>query len=139
MRVFVQMKSVGKRAGALERIPYEIPDGTASLRALITAFVSAEVERFNAKGTEVQLVAFLSPEQIDAQARAGRVEFGRLFSDGKADAVAAVDVALKAWEDGLVRVLMGEQELDDLDASFDIPEDSTFTFIRLSFLAGRMW
>lgn len=139
MRVFVQMKSVGRRAKALEPIPYEIPDGVANLRQLISAFVHAEAESFNAKGTEVQLLAFLSTDQIDDAASAGKVGFGRLFNDEKANEEKAEAVALQAWQDGLVRVFLGEQELDNLDEALAIPPDSTFTFIRLAFLAGRMW
>ena len=49
MRIYLKMKTPGKRRPILDDIPYEIPDNTATLRELLTALVQAEVERYNGK------------------------------------------------------------------------------------------
>lgn len=139
MQVFVRVKALGKRKDVLPPQPYALPDGISSLRELLTAFVETEVERYNGKDTEGPLLAALSAEEIQAQAESGKVGFGRLWSDRKADAERAVKSAIQAFEDGLVRVLMDNMELKDLDAPLSVPEGAVFTFVRLTFLSGRMW
>ena len=139
MQITIRIKSLGRKRDILSQVAYEIPDSVKSLRLLLTALFESEVEKYNSKGTEVQLVPYLTEREIDEHASVGKVSFGRLFSDRKADPQKAVANALQCWEDGLVRVFMNEAELTELDASIDIPSNAEFTFIRLAFLAGRMW
>ena len=138
MKVFVRIKSLKKRKSA-ELHSYELSEGIGTVRGLIAAFVHAEVERFNDKDTELPLLALMSAEEIDDNAKAGKVAFGRLWSDNKADEAKAVEAAFAAFDDGLFRVLMDDEELRELDHPVKITEGTVFTFIRLTFLAGRMW
>ncbi len=139
MQVYVKIKALGKRRDVLPPKPYELPEGIGSLRQLLIAFVEAEVERYNGKGTDAPLLSFLSAEEIEARAASGKVGFGRLWSDRKADRAKAAETAVRAFQDGLVRVLMDETELTELDAPLAVREGAVFTFVRLTFLAGRMW
>ena len=50
-----------------------------------------------------------------------------------------METAFSAFRDGLVRILMDEDELTGLDNPVSIAEGTVFTFVRLTFLAGRMW
>ena len=138
MKVFVRIKSLKKRKST-ELRSYELSEGIGTVRGLIAAFVHAEVERFNDKDTELPLLALMSAEEIDDNAKAGKVAFGRLWSDNKADEARAVEAAFAAFDDGLFRVLMDDEELKELDHPVKITEGTVFTFIRLTFLAGRMW
>ncbi|MCL1895669.1 MAG: hypothetical protein FWG03_03890 [Clostridiales bacterium] len=139
MNVFVRLKSVGKRRPVLEDMPYTLPDGILTLRELIEAVVRQEVGKYNSRGLENMLVPFLSEEEIEDQGTAGKVGFGRLYSDKKADVEKALETALQGYEDGLFRVLAGEKEAAELDDPLVICEGDTLTFIRLTFLAGRLW
>lgn len=139
MQIYVRVKSIGKRKDILEAIPYSISDSVHSLRQLITVIVEAEVEKYNAKGVGLQLIPYLTTEQIEAQSDVGKVSFGRIYSDRKADRTKAVQNAVQCLEDGLVRVFMDEEELSELDDELVMKEDAVFTFMRLTFLAGRMW
>jgi len=139
MQVYVRVKTLGKRKDVMPPKPYELPEGIGSLRELLTAFIEAEVERYNGKGPEAPLLSCLTAEEIEAQSEVGKVSFGRLWADKKADKARAVQTVLLAFADGLVRVLMNETELTALDAPLIVPEGAVFTFIRLTFLAGRMW
>lgn len=138
MKVFVRIKSLKKRKST-ELRSYELSEGIGTVRGLIAAFVHAEVERFNDKDTELPLLALMSAEEIDDNAKAGKVAFGRLWSDNKADEARAVEAVFAAFGDGLFRVLMDDEELKELDHPVKITEGTVFTFIRLTFLAGRMW
>ena len=139
MQVYVKVKALGKRKDVLPPRPYELPEGISSLRGLLTAFVEAEVDRYNSKDTEAPLLSCLTAEEIEAQSETGKVSFGRLWSDRKADKAKAVQTAIQAFDDGLVRVLMDDVELTELDTPLKIHEGAVFTFVRLTFLAGRMW
>jgi len=139
MNVYVNLKSAGKRRPALQQMPYILPEGITTLRQLITAIVNQEVETYNSRGLENMLVPFLPEEEIAAQATTGKVGFGRLYSEKKADPDKAVTTAVQGFEDGLYRVLIGDEEINTMDAPIALHEGDTLTFIRLTFLAGRLW
>ena len=139
MKINVRMKMLGKRRPILGEVPIEISDAVKTLRELLTELVKIEVERYNQKGVETQLIPFLSKEELEEQAAVGKVGFGRIYSDKKANVSTAVENALACYEDGLVRVFCGEQELEELDGEIQLKEGDTLTFIRLTFLAGRKW
>ena len=139
MQVYIRIKAVGKRKDVLEPSAYSIPDCIISLRQLLTAVVESEVDRYNQKDAEAQLIPFLTAQQIEDQAVAGKVSFGAIYSDKKADKQRAVENAIQCWQDGLVRVFIDEVEVTELDGSLSIRENAVLTFIRLTFLAGRMW
>ena len=65
--------------------------------------------------------------------------FGRIYSDKKADPDKAAETALQGFEDGLYRVVLNDMEATDMDKPLDIKENDVLTFIRLTFLAGRLW
>lgn len=110
-----------------------------SLRELLTELVKIEVEKYNEKGVDVQNVLFLSEEDIQQQSEAGKIGFGRIYSEKRADCEKAVKNALQCFEDGMVHVFQNEDELENLDEKIQIREGDTFTLIRLTFLAGRLW
>lgn len=139
MKIYIQMKAAGKRRPVLDHIPYELPDHVSTLRGLLTELVRIEVERYNEKGTDVQVVPYLTKEEIEDRAEAGKVDFGRIYSEKRADTAKAVENALQCFEDGLVRVFQNDRELDQLDGPVQIQEEDRFTLIRLTFLAGRLW
>ena len=139
MNIYIKLKSVGKRRDALNNTQYTLPDGISSLRQLIETVVLQEVNEYNNRGTENMLIPFLTETEIADQSTVGKIGFGRLYSDKKADPKKAVEIALQGFEDGLFRVMVGEKEAKELDEPFDICENDTLTFIRLTFLAGRLW
>ena len=139
MNVYVKLKSIGKRRPILEHVPYALPDGISALRQLIEAIVRQEAEAFNGRGLEQMLVPFLTEAEIAEQSAVGKIGFGRLYADKKIDPDKAVETALLGFEDGLFRVLINDKEAADLDGPLEIVENDTLTFVRLVFLAGRLW
>ena len=85
-----------------------------SLRELLTELVKIEVEKYNEKGVDVQNVLFLSEEDIQQQSEAGKIGFGRIYSEKRADCEKAVKNALQCFEDGMVHVFQNEDELENL-------------------------
>lgn len=139
MDIYVRVKALGKRTDILAPTPYTIPDGICSLRQLLNAVVQKEVAQYNSKETEAQLIPFLTQQELEDQAKIGKVSFGTVYSDKKANPDKAVTNAIQCWEDGLVRVFMNEEELTDLDAPLTVEAQAVLTFLRLTFLAGSIW
>lgn len=139
MKVYVKLKTAGKRKPVLDKVSYEIPDGISNLEELLSAFVRIEVEKYNRKGTDIQLIPFLTAEEISEQAFVGKVGFGRIYSEKKADEKKAFQNAIQCYKDGLVRVFLNDEELTDLKEPVRVKEEDCITFIRLTFLAGRLW
>ncbi|MCL2153505.1 MAG: hypothetical protein FWH57_11220 [Oscillospiraceae bacterium] len=139
MNIYIKLKSVGKKRPVLENAPYDLPEDINSLRQLLETIVRQETEKYNNRGTENMLVPFLTEAEISDQSTVGKVGFGRLYSDKKADPEKAVETALQGFEDGLFRVVINETEITDINNTLVINENDVLTFIRLTFLAGRLW
>ncbi|HCL04143.1 MAG TPA: hypothetical protein DHW61_17335 [Lachnoclostridium phytofermentans] len=139
MNIYLKIKSVGKRRPILENTLYTLPDDITTLRQLIETVVRQEVEKYNNRGIDNMLVPFLTESEISDQSTAGKIGFGRIYSDKKADFEKAVETALQGFEDGLFRIIIGDMEATELDEPLTIHENDILTFIRLTFLAGRLW
>ena len=139
MQIFIRIKAVGKKKDILQLTPYKINNNISTLRELLTDIVTTEVNKYNNKSTDTVLAAFISQEEIDNQSLTGKVSFGDVFNDKKAEKSSAINNAIQCFSDGIVRVFMDEAELTELDTPLAINENDIFTFIRLAFLTGRMW
>lgn len=139
MNIFVNIKAAGKRKAVFEKKPYKLSDGISTLGQLITEIVSFEVAQYNRKDTDAQLVDFFTQQELDERAQAGKIGFGRIYSDRKADEATAVENVLQCFEDGLIRIFKEDEELTSLTEKIILNENDTLTFIRLTALAGRLW
>ena len=139
MQVFINLKAIGKRRPVLARAPYELPDHVNTLKDLITTVVTQEVKAYNAREVDVMLIPFLTADEIKNQATVGKIGFGRLYSEKSANLEKSIEVALQAFVDGLYKVVINEIEVKALDTQVNLKENDVLTFIRLTFLAGRLW
>ena len=139
MRVFIQVKNAGKRRPALEKRAYDLPDGIATLRELIHAVVDAEVAAYNAKGVDAAVTRFLTESDMAEGAAQGKIGFGTIYADKQADAAKARETALQAFADGLFRCFVNEEERSALAGEAGVSEGDTLTFVRFTFLSGRLW
>lgn len=139
MNIYISLKSVGKRKKGLDKVSGTLPDDISTLHQLIEAVVRHEAKAYNTRGTDKMLVDFLTEEHIEDKVSVGKVGFGRLYSDKKANPDKACEAAVQGFADGLFRVLVNDTEATNLDAPINIQDGDTITFIRLTFLAGRLW
>ena len=140
MQVQVNVKRIGKRKNAIEARPYEI-GAVRDVGALITAFVTAEVTRFNARA-EVGETAlrYLTSEEIADAATVGKIGFGADYNGQVQDLDAAIENAHQCYLDGIYRIFINGVEVGDaLSAPIALRENDAITFVRLTMLAGRMW
>ncbi|RXZ79803.1 hypothetical protein EBB07_21460 [Paenibacillaceae bacterium] len=139
MIVYMTVKSAGKRTGYLRRMAWPLTSKPATLRDFIADVVQTSVRQFNNKELETPLVPYLTQTEISEQGEAGKVGFGTLYHEGKADARQAVETAITAFEDGLYKVFINETELTSLDEPLEIKDQDEVALIRFTMLAGRLW
>lgn len=139
MKVFVSIKQAGKRKDFLTKKEFDLQTNPTTLKELLTEMIYINVNEFNGKSSEPSMMKFLTQEEIGEQAETGKVGFNRKYNDKQADVTKAVETAILAYTDGMVRVFHEETEITNLDALLDIKEGDVFTFIRFTMLAGRMW
>lgn len=138
MELIINVKQAGRKHALFEKQVIEIDDigNKPTLRELITAVVKQQVITYNSKPFEKNLLPFLTDEQITAQIPAGKIGFGSIYNEQKADVVKAQETALLAFEDGMYAVFADDEELTFLSGQLDLSPETVITFIRLTFLAG---
>ena len=72
-------------------------------------------------------------------AQAGKVSYGESMDDRKADAEKAVLNALQCFDDGIVALFADGVRYTRREEQIPLKDQSEVTFVRLTFLAGRMW
>lgn len=135
MELILQLKRLGKKR--VISVPYVLEAVPATLKELIAACVTTEVQRYNAKREEIPLVSFLNPQQIEEQAEAGKIAFGDIDNLQQVVEDKALEIAFQAFEDGLFVVFIDGVEIKTLDEEVEIKDRSEVAFIRLTFLVGR--
>lgn len=139
MEIKVNLKSVGRRRQSVKTVSYEIEGCPATVRELILAVVETGVKEYNHRMESSEILAYLTKEEIEDKAEAGKVSFGVNYGEKRAELVKAGENAIQCFEDGIYRIFMDEEPLEDLDREIQISENSTFTFVRLTMLAGRLY
>ncbi len=138
-QLFVRVKQVGKRKPLVENQPMEVPATVNSLRLLLEYLVRQRVKAFNNRSETGDWTKYLTDADLDSAAESGKIGFEAKYDDRIQNADKAVDAAILAFQDGLFRVFLGDDELESLDAELHLPDGGTLTFIRLTMLAGRSW
>lgn len=85
------------------------------------------------------LMKALTEEEIAEKAEEGKVSFGVHYNLKKVDEKKAVENAWQCFEDGMIAFFADGERFEDMEKRVLLHEGSEVTFIRLTFLAGRMW
>ncbi|PKB45223.1 hypothetical protein AX016_3461 [Cellulophaga sp. RHA19] len=133
----LQLKRLGKKK--VKQIPLTLDATPNNLQELLVGCVKNQVEAFNKKRLEVNVVGFLSPAEIQDQAQSGKVDFGDLANKDLAVEQEAIDNVLLAFKDGLFVVFVDGDEVTSLDTPLQLTKDSVVAFIRMTFLVGTYW
>lgn len=139
MIIHVNLKSIGKRKASVKPAAIEIKGCPATVRELILAVVENGVGEYNRRVEKSELLAYLTKEEIDGKAQVGKVGFGVNYGEKRAELLAAQVNAIQCFEDGIYRIFRDEEPLEKLEEPILITEETVFTFVRLTMLAGRMW
>lgn len=140
----VETKVLGQRRPALpavdvELAPHRETGNVQTLRELLTAVVTHEVEAFDERQERRRLTRVLLPEEIERGAERGKIDMGGHTETPDVEAVTAAEAvatALQAYEDRLYLVFVDDQQVQSLDAPVDLHEGSRLLFVRLVALIG---
>lgn len=139
MKLYVTVKSLGKRKNVLTKIEIKLPVVPKTLRELITEVIIMNVQELKDKQQSTQLIPFLTGSEIEARGENGKIGFGAVYNEQTPDVIKAVETALLAFEDGLYKVFIRDEENSHLESPLKLMEGDEIVFIRFTMLAGSLW
>lgn len=139
MKIYISVKSLAKKRNYISKKELILSKNPTNLRELIIEIVTENVKQFNEKKLDTPLVNYLTKADIELQSTTGKVGFGAKYNEKKADVEEALNVAFQAFEDGLYKVFVREEDIEDLDTPLVVEENDEIAFIKFTMLAGRMW
>jgi len=141
MQIKISVKQLGKKRPVIAQKIIEIQDLPSApiLQDLISSVVQQQVQAFNQKLEEKPLIPFLLKEDIEEKKNTGKVGFGNIYNNNKADEQAAIENALLSFQDGIYCIFINDEQIEKLNSPIILNKDSVLTFVRLTFLAGSYW
>ncbi|MEH7401802.1 hypothetical protein V7148_12490 [Gottfriedia acidiceleris] len=139
MQIFITLKSLSRRKGFIEKKPFEIEKNPLTLEELIQELLSINVNSFNQKEIGIPFLPYLTQDEINMKSTVGKIGFNEINNDTNANVKEAISTALLAFQDGLFKVFLNDNEIESLQENIDLHENDEFTFIKLTMLSGRMW
>ena len=139
MLVYVMMKNAARAAKRVKEYPFYLKNKPNTLRELIAECVDTCLSLYEERVRAGLSPTPLSAEQEEGMRELGKFTFGAHPSGKIPDRKKALDAALLACEDGLVRIFIENEEAEGLDSEINVGEGSRLTFVRLTMLTGMMW
>lgn len=144
MEIKVTVKQLGKKHPVLseQKIEISYENSNITLEYLLQLIVQQQVEAFNTKSFELEDqddTKIPQDNYLNILTDTGKAGFGSIYNLKKADVDKAQENVIQAFEDGMFAVFYNDEQLEDLSQTIDLNLSYTFTFIRLTFLAGSYW
>ena len=139
IQIYVALKHMGNVTKKVKEYPFVLGRTPHTFRELIEESVKSCISAYKARANNAKNPTPLTDEQFDGMREIGKFAFGVHYNENEIDEAKAIQTAIDAVTDGLVRVFKGNDEITDLDAEIEISKGDVFTFVRLTMLSGRMW
>ena len=137
MKIIVNVKGLSRKK-VIHQEEVELINKISTTKDLITELVKINVEKFNKKIDDKNILSIMTNEYIAEAVRAGKIG-DEVHGDKKANLEKALDTAYLAFEDGLYCIFINDEQSEKLDDNLSLKDGDILTFIRLTMLAGRMW
>ena len=137
MKIIINVKGLSRKK-IIHQEEVELINKVSTTKDLITELVKINVEKFNKKIDDKDILSIMTNEYIAEAARSGKIG-DEVHGDKKANLEKALDTAYLAFEDGLYCIFINDEQSEKLDDSLNLKDGDILTFIRLTMLAGRMW
>ena len=137
MKIIVNVKGLSRKK-VIHQEEMELKNKISTTKDLITELVKINVEKFNKKIDEKDILSIMTNENIAKAARIGKIG-DEVHGDKKANLEKALDTAYLAFEDGLYCIFINDEQSEKLDDSLNLKDGDILTLIRLTMLAGRIW
>ncbi|MCR5607969.1 MAG: hypothetical protein K6G26_02770 [Lachnospiraceae bacterium] len=139
MELNINVKSVSGKKNKITTISVNYSKDEMSVREFLTETVNYCVNSYNERKENEEVLKALLPGEIEDKASQGKVSFGIIYGEKKADINKAVADAIEAFEDGIVAAFADDKRLEDINENIKLKDIQSVTFIKLVMLAGRMW
>ncbi|WP_078552865.1 hypothetical protein [Bacillus alkalicellulosilyticus] len=139
MKIYITVKSLAKRKNFLSKLEWKFRQAPTTLRELISEIVKENRKQYEEKRSQEFFLQYLTAEEIQQQGDVGKVSFGERYNEEQTIPEKAVETAIQAFEDGLFKVFINEEEVADINSQVTLHEGDEVVFIKLTMLAGRMW
>ena len=137
MKIIINVKGLSRKK-VIHQEEMELKNKISTTKDLITELVKINVEKFNKKIDEKDILSIMTNENIAKAARIGKIG-DEVHGDKKANLEKALDTAYLAFEDGLYCIFINDEQTEKLDDSLNLKDGDILTLIRLTMLSGRMW
>ncbi|WDD88135.1 hypothetical protein [Fusobacterium nucleatum] len=137
MKIIINVKGLSRKK-VIHQEEMELKNKISTTKDLITELVKINVEKFNKKIDDKNILSIITNENIAKAARIGKIG-DEVHGDKKANLEKALDTAYLAFEDGLYCIFINDEQSEKLDDSLNLKDGDILTLIRLTMLAGRMW
>ena len=137
MKIIINVKGLSRKK-VIHQEEVELKNKISTTKDLIKELVTINVEKFNKKIDDKDILSIMTNENIAKAARIGKIG-DEVHGDKKANLKKALDTAYLAFEDGLYCIFINDEQTEKLDDSLNLKDGDILTLIRLTMLAGRMW
>jgi hypothetical protein len=139
MQIRINVKGASRRKAAVVQQVREYPDGPMTVEEFLAETVRQNVRDYNERKEAGEILRLFSADVLEEKAQSGKVSYGDPMDDKKADEGKAITNALQCFDDGMVALFADGVRYTERSERIALGEQSEVTFIRLTFLAGRMW
>ncbi|QOS99319.1 hypothetical protein JNUCC42_00515 [Brevibacterium sp. JNUCC-42] len=139
MKIYVTVKSLGKRKNALNRHQMELTILPETLKELLMEMISVNVQKLMDKQQDVLLITYLIEAEIKERGETGKVGLDAVYNENVPEPSEAVDAAFLAFEDRLFKVFIREEEVAELNSPLQIEDGDEIVLLRFTMLAGSLW
>ena len=139
VQIYITLKHMGNVTKKVKEYPFLLEKKPHTLREFIEESVKTCIKSYKLCASNAKNPTPLTDEQFNGMKEIGKFAFGVHYNENTIDETKAIETALCAVNDGLVRVFKGNDELTELSQEIKISEGDVFSFVRLTMLSGRMW
>lgn len=155
MKIKIHVKGTGRRQSRITALIYDYPFEEMSVEEFLTETVHQTVRAYNRRGKEEmpesgELLRLFSDtasleEELQEKAQTGKVTYTTARQEEwqkeghRVDEKKAVKDVLQAFDDGIIAVFIDGTRYTETTQRLHLKPESEATFMRLTFLAGRIW
>jgi hypothetical protein len=109
------------------------------LEELLRLLVKHQVDMYNSRKQNKNLLAFFDENPLDEWAQSGSVKFNEHYNKQQAEYDKSIDTVLQAFEDGLIAFFVDEEQIETLSQAINLDQTSSITIVKLTFLSGTFF
>lgn len=147
MQIRINVRGASRKKASIIQKTAEYPDKKMTVEEFLARTVRQNVREYNERKDRGTILRLFSGAQegetvedvLKSGIQPGKVTYGDPMDDRKADEEKAVENALQCFDDGIVALFADGVRYRQRKELIPLKEQSEVTFVRLTFLAGRMW